>query len=113
MIHHIAIGTANPAELADFYVKIPNAKKSKEWWNEDGSLRSVWIQMGNIILMIEKGKKMGPRALVFSYRKKDHAIWETLLAESPLTHRTDFTLYFDDPDGNSIGISAYPEPLEI
>ncbi|TGL61896.1 VOC family protein [Leptospira ognonensis] len=111
MIHHIAIGTPNVRKLADFYLKLPHAEKLKEWLEADGTLRSIWIQFSETILMIEIGEKMAPRALVFGFEVDDEKKWNILLETIPLSHKTEFTKYFLDPDGNQLGLSSYPETL--
>ncbi|TGK86481.1 VOC family protein [Leptospira montravelensis] len=112
MIHHIAIGTPNPSHLADFYLKIPGSHKLKEFHYESGILRSVWIQFGSIIVMLEDGENKSPRALVFSYQVIDQSKWTQFLKQSNIQGRTDYTIYFFDPDKNLLGVSSYPEKLE-
>ncbi|TGL62595.1 VOC family protein [Leptospira jelokensis] len=113
MIHHIAIGTPHPAELAKFYRGLPGAVFVKEFHYESGELRSVWIQFDSILLMVEEGKKEAPKNLVFSLTPINHLEWKDWLRSIPITHHTDFTIYFQDPDGNGLGISSYPEKLTI
>jgi catechol 2,3-dioxygenase-like lactoylglutathione lyase family enzyme len=114
MLHHIAIGTRNTKDLENFYLKIPNSQKTKEWIDEKGdTLRSVWIGFEGITLMLEEGEKKGPRALVFSFQESDRRKWELLLESTGISHHTDFTYYFQDPDGNTIGVSSYPERLHL
>ncbi|MDZ4726442.1 MAG: VOC family protein [Leptospira sp.] len=113
MIHHIAIGTKNVAELAEFYLKIPNAKKMNETFQEkDGTLRSIWIHFPDWILMLEDGEPQAPRALVFGLIKTDFLIWKAFLKTVAVIEKTNFTYYFSDPEGNKIGISTYPNPIQ-
>ncbi|MCW7492627.1 VOC family protein [Leptospira sp. 2 VSF19] len=112
MIHHIAIGTANPSRLAEFYLKIPGSKKIKEFHYESGILRSVWIEFGSILVMLEEGENKSPRALVFSYQEFEKSKWTQFLKQTKVQSRTEYTVYFLDPDGNLLGASSYPEKLE-
>ncbi|XDD48355.1 VOC family protein [Leptospira sp. WS39.C2] len=111
MIHHIAIGTTNPSQLAAFYLKIPGSKLIKEHLYETGIVRSVWIQFGGQILMLEEGKNHAPKNLVFSFGLSDRKEWNEFLSSIQIQSRTNFTLYFQDPDGNGLGVSSYPEKL--
>lgn len=67
MIHHIAIGSPNINILKKFYEFLPGLKKIRENKNPDQSLRSVWFQAGDTILMVEIDiSTKGPKALIFS-----------------------------------------------
>jgi hypothetical protein len=114
MIHHIAIGTRNVSVLGEFYLKLPDSEKIREEFleNKEG-LRSIWIRQGETILMIENGEAQGPRALVVRFQNKDRKFWENWFFEVDLKQKTAFTYYFSDPDGNLLGVSAYPEVLTL
>ncbi|MCZ8155622.1 MAG: VOC family protein [Leptospira sp.] len=112
MLHHIAIGTPYVSNLADFYLLLPNSVKKNEFFETiDGSLRSIWIEFDGFILMIEHGEKKGAKALVFAYNDADDKLWEIFLSSIKPSHRTDYTVYFHDPDGNLLGVSSYPTRL--
>ncbi|PJZ44273.1 VOC family protein [Leptospira brenneri] len=113
MIHHIAIGTPNPSNLAEFYLRIPGAKKTREFHYPSGLLRSIWIEFGSIILMLEEGEKSSPRALVFSFNENDKSSWIQFLNQIEIQNQTEYTVYFLDTDGNLLGLSQYPEKLKI
>jgi catechol 2,3-dioxygenase-like lactoylglutathione lyase family enzyme len=115
-MHHIAIGTANLEAMSDFYRKLPGLKFIKNhYYNSDemkdglqGKLRSVWFSSGQIILMLEDDTQIqAPKALVFSIAES--GLTKSELKELPLnwTHNTDFTIYFKDPDGNTLGYTDY------
>ncbi|TGM32143.1 VOC family protein [Leptospira biflexa] len=111
MIHHIAIGTPNPESLAAFYLQIPGAKLLKRHHFDSGEVRSVWIQLGPIILMLESGEQESPKNLVFSLNPSNQNEWREFFKSIQVTSRTDFTMYFQDPDGNGLGLSSYPQKL--
>ncbi|TGL96596.1 VOC family protein [Leptospira barantonii] len=108
MIHHIAIGSPNVSSLTAFYETLPGFQKLKENKNEDGSLRSVWFQTGESILMLEMDEIVkGPKALILdvsSLKPEDLKILPKWIQE------TEYTKYFKDPDGNLLGYSSYPKP---
>jgi len=113
MIHHLAITTSDPERLARFYETIPGLSVIRR--NEEGgSVRSVWLSGDDrVILMIERGESQGAFALVFDlFEKSGEKKQRDLSAILPLEEeRTEFTLYFRDPDGNRLGFSSFPEPL--
>ncbi|MBM9590802.1 VOC family protein [Leptospira sp. 201903075] len=113
MIHHIAIGTPNPSNLAEFYLQIPGAKKTQEFHYESGTIRSIWIEVGPTILMLEEGVNKSPRALVFSLEQNEKSEWIQFLNQVQIQNKTDFTVYFLDSDGNLLGLSQYPEKLTL
>ncbi|PJZ40639.1 glyoxalase [Leptospira kmetyi] len=108
MIHHIAIGSPNVSSLTAFYETLPGFQKLKENKNEDGSLRSVWFQTGESILMLETdGIAKGPKALILdasSLTSESAKILPKWIQE------TEYTKYFKDPDGNLLGYSSFPKP---
>ncbi|WP_411821307.1 VOC family protein [Leptospira sp. 'Mane'] len=114
MIHHIAIGTQSVQVLSNFYKKIPNCIFLKEnLCPNSEEVRSVWFQISKTILMIEDGNKEAARALVFQCNEEDRANWKTFLNSVSVSERTEFTIYFSDPDGNKLGISSFPTPLNL
>ncbi|MBM9502599.1 VOC family protein [Leptospira sp. 201903071] len=108
MIHHIAIGTPNVKTLSAFYETLPGLKKIKDHRNEDKSLRSVWFQTGETILMLESDSTAkGPKALIFSSSSLEPS---TINGLPKWIQETEYTKYIRDPDGNLIGYSSYPLP---
>ncbi|WCL49083.1 hypothetical protein [Leptospira sp. GIMC2001] len=83
-------------------------------WDEN-LIRSVWFSFVNnpLLIMIEKENfKKGSHALVFALKELDldsktsNKILE--LEES----RSEYSIYFSDPDGNKLGYSSFPTPLK-
>ena len=56
----------------------------------------------------------GHHLLALRIRRDQRATWEAKLAAAGVTvsHRTAYTIYFSDPEGNRLGLSHYPEPAE-
>ncbi|TGK15622.1 glyoxalase [Leptospira fluminis] len=109
MIHHIAIATEDPVLLKNFYERLPNLRFEKDHFYPDGKLRSSWFLAGHTRLMIEReNRKLGPHALVFSAETPEIRKRVESLLESKIEDRTEFTVYFRDPDGNRLGYSSYP-----
>ncbi|XDD51013.1 VOC family protein [Leptospira sp. WS92.C1] len=106
MIHHIAIGSPKLDVLVRFYETLPGLTRIRENRTEKKELRSVWFQVGEIILMLESDlEKKGPKALIFSAASLDKKSISTL---PNWIQETEYTKYFKDPDDNLIGYSSYP-----
>ena len=110
MIHHIAIASPNLKEMSDFYRNLPGLQWREDKLNEQGELRSVWFETSDkSLLMLENFPySKAPEALVF----KMNSSFE-LTNKISITKRTDYTVYFLDPDGNQLGYSSHPEKLSL
>lgn len=115
MLHHIAIGTKYPEELSNFYRQLPCVRFLQNNYNADQSLRSVWLEIVNSCLfMIEKKEiERFPEALVFSVYDVNKKPYNLKFLKEYFLKKTDFTLYFLDPDKNQFGFSSYPNKLEL
>jgi catechol 2,3-dioxygenase-like lactoylglutathione lyase family enzyme len=88
-----------------------------------GSDRSVWLATGpDAFLALERAEapaRPGPwrdgqpglHLLALRIGAGQRAAWEARLAAAgvPVVHRTRWTLYVRDPEGNRIGLSHHPE----
>lgn len=110
-VHHVAFRTDDLPALERFYAGVLNLPVLRR--NEE---RSLWLDAGGAILMLEKRDEgeptvpAGSKELVaFAVSK---AVIERLEAERvPIEARTAYTLYVRDPDGRRIGLSSYPDEL--
>lgn len=108
----MAIGAESPRTLADFYSQIPGLWIEKEFLYEGSDrLRSVWVRVGDLRIMLEEGRKKAPRALVFNMGNKQD--WNQFLKLVEIINKTEYTAYFLDPEGNRLGVSTYPKPLSL
>jgi catechol 2,3-dioxygenase-like lactoylglutathione lyase family enzyme len=114
-IHHLALRTLDLARLERFYVDVFDL----EVLRRDG-VRSIWLDLGGVILMLERSESGEPtidpgskELLCFGIAPGDRDGLLSRLAAASVTveGRTRSTLYFRDPDGRRIGASAYPEEL--
>ena len=88
--------------------------------HDDRGLRSVWLPLGDAILMVERLEAPAERErgaggwhmLVLDIPAAERARWVKRLeaAGAGPAGSTGFTLYGQDPDGNPFGLSHYPEP---
>ncbi len=120
-LHHLALGTRDVARLARFYCDVLELREVTRHLHADGSLRSVWLDLGGPVLMIEAtednprhvvGVGAGPFLIALGVRGEECAAFEERLSEAgcAVESRTEWTMYARDPDGNRIALSAYPLP---
>ncbi len=88
-------------------------------------MRSLWLDAGGTILMLERsavGGRTVPVAddppglhlLALGITASERGAWRRRLSDAghePYA-ATDFTLYVEDPEGNRIGLSHWPDPAE-
>ncbi len=110
-MHHIAIGTKNLTAMAEFYKRIPSLQFLENKTDEEGFVRSVWFQTqeGTILMLEFKQASKAPEALVFRFSPKKPFM--DFLSSVQEKNRTKYTIYFNDPDGNTLGYSSYPEEI--
>jgi catechol 2,3-dioxygenase-like lactoylglutathione lyase family enzyme len=114
-IHHLALRVADPERSLGFYGGVLGLSEARRF-DEGGHVRSIWMAVGDAVLMLEREIKSAGAAsgsghvLVFAVTSL--AAWESRLAASGVTiaDRTAATLYICDPDGHRVGLSVYPLP---
>lgn len=111
-LHHLAFRTADVPRLEDFYGRVLGLTTVRR-----GGAGSVWLDAGGTLLMLEQRAEGEPgvpgatqELVAFTIDAGARAEWEAKLAAEGVAveARTDFTLYFRDPDGRRVGVSAYP-----
>jgi glyoxylase I family protein len=115
-IHHLALRTADVPRLEAFYRDVVGLAPAPDDRGERPV--SVWLSAGATRVMLEplgSGEVTilaGSLELTaFAIEAGDRARFEERLARSgvPVEQRTDFTLYFRDPDGRRVAVSHYPD----
>jgi len=118
-LHHLALGARDVESLAAFYrgvLGLPEVLRQSE---PDGRLRSVWLDLGGPILMIERstepqrlvsGTGAGLFLLAVQVSEEDRERYERALtaAGASIEQRTEHTSYSRDPEGNRIALSEHP-----
>lgn len=114
-VHHLAFRTEDLARLERFYVEALGLAVIRR----EGE-RSVWLDAGGALVMLERREAGEPAALrgsmdliAFAVAPESRALCLSRLqrAGTAVEGSTDFTLYVRDPDGRRIGLSSYPAPL--
>ncbi|HEY2405759.1 MAG TPA: VOC family protein [Polyangiaceae bacterium] len=118
-LHHIALGTANVSRLAHFYGEVLELPELKRHYTEQGRLRSIWLELGDALLMIEHSDAAPVRvegvgagwflaALAVSSGERERVEQRLESFGVAIESRTEWTSYARDPDGNRIALSSYP-----
>jgi catechol 2,3-dioxygenase-like lactoylglutathione lyase family enzyme len=94
------------ARLAQFYRDQLGLREVARHDHADGSLRSVWLDLGGSVLMIESTTE-GPRHVV-GVGAGPFLLALLAAASCSIESRGEWTSYARDPDGNRIALSAYP-----
>jgi catechol 2,3-dioxygenase-like lactoylglutathione lyase family enzyme len=123
-VHHVAIKTCDVEGVAGFYRDVLGLEERTRHLDDRGGLRSIWLEAGTCILMIERsGSDELPRrgdffqdppglhvlALSVSAHERIEMAAELEAKGVAIAHRTDYTFYVLDPEGNRVALSSYPE----
>jgi glyoxylase I family protein len=118
-IHHLALGARDVEALAEFYRSAFDLRERARHHSADGALRSVWLDLGGALLMIE-ASQASPRAVAgigsglfllafdVSVAERDHVAARLVALGGVLEERGRFTSYARDPEGNRVALSHYP-----
>ncbi|HEY8946648.1 MAG TPA: VOC family protein [Polyangiaceae bacterium] len=118
-LHHLAIGTRDVARLSEFYRDVFALEERARHLEPSGALRSVWLDAAGCLLMIERtdesprqvsGVGAGLFLIAFTVSPEERTSLEAKLTREGCTieHRSPYTSYTRDIDGNRIAISHYP-----
>lgn len=118
-LHHFALGSADPVALAKFYRDLADLPEIRRWHHDDSSVRSVWLRLGEAVLMIERTDASRPQVegvgaglflLAFRIDASERETWLERLAQlgALVESQTTHSVYFRDPDGNRVALSSYP-----
>jgi len=120
-LHHVALGARDVEGVAAFYRDRLGLREVRRHHESDGQLRSVWLDLGGALLMIEftdqpsrpvQGIGAGPFLIAVTVAAEKRAALASMLTAAgfPAESRSEHTLYFRDPEGNRVAISSFPLP---
>lgn len=117
-LHHLALRVSDLKKSLHFYHQLLGLPKIKDLQDENGALRSIWLKADAVIVMLEQTKvkeETTKQFLAFSIQKKDRKKWEEYLGDQhiPITHETEHSIYFLDPEKNRVALSHYPLELIV
>jgi glyoxylase I family protein len=122
-VHHLAVHCADLERCERFYREVLRLPVVRRWPSPEGGDRSVGLALGGeAFLALERAEgapedgawrdgRAGLHLLALRIGAGERASWEARLAEAgvPVVHRTRWTLYVQDPEGNRLGLSHHPE----
>ncbi len=124
-LHHLAIQVRDLEGTVRWYREILELPLLREWPDDAGALRSVWLGLsGEAFLALERGDarprgegeqpengQAGFHLAALRIQPSERRHWEQRLSDRgvAIEHRTRWTLYFRDPEGNRIGLSHHPD----
>ncbi len=125
--HHVAIQCADLARCERFYRDVLGLPVLRRWARDGGGDRSVWLSLGEGgegFLALERADeqpeerpwrdgKPGLHLVALRIPPSERSAWEDRLEAAGVlvVHRTRWTIYFHDPEGNRIGLTHYPEDV--
>jgi glyoxylase I family protein len=124
--HHLAIQVKDLPGAVRFYADVLGLKVVRRWPREDGGAgeRSVWLSVGEgeEFIALEtcdvdrpatpfRDPHGGLHLLALRISAQERHGWERRLEDLgvEVVHRTRWTVYLRDPEGNRIGLSHYPD----
>jgi catechol 2,3-dioxygenase-like lactoylglutathione lyase family enzyme len=122
-VHHVAILVRDLPGAEVFYRQVLGLPVLRRWPSADGGgERSVWLDLGGgAFLALERTTEgaaaaepeqaPGLHLLALRIAAAARGDWEARLVAAGVrvTHRTAYTLYFQDPEGNRVGLSHWPD----
>jgi catechol 2,3-dioxygenase-like lactoylglutathione lyase family enzyme len=125
--HHLAIQCADLDRCERFYRDVLGLRVIRRWPREGGGDRSVWLGVGDredAFLALERADEAPPprpwrdgapglHLLALRIGPEERRVWEDRLEAAGIlvAHRTRWTIYFHDPEGNRIGLSHHPQDV--
>jgi catechol 2,3-dioxygenase-like lactoylglutathione lyase family enzyme len=126
--HHLAIQCADLARCERFYCDVLGLPVLRRWSREGGGERSVWLAVGEGdaggFLALERADdppeqrpwrdgRAGLHLVALRIAPSERRTWEDRLeaAGVQVVHRTRWTIYFHDPEGNRVGLTHYPDDV--
>ena len=119
-LHHVALGSRDVGALATFYCALLQTPEQRRHLDEAGALRSVWLDLSGVLLMIERaeasaersrveGVGLGAFLLAFRADSAGRRAFEVRAASlgAAVESRSAYTSYLRDPEGNRIAVSEY------
>lgn len=121
--HHVAIQCADLERCEPFYRDLLGLPVVRRGADADGRTGSVWLGLGGgAFLALEasggtpEGRpwsdaRAGLHLVALRIGAGQRAAWEARLSGAgvEVVHRTRWTLYVRDPEGNRVGLSHHPE----
>jgi glyoxylase I family protein len=118
--HHIALKVADLNTCERFYTEVLGLGVIARHADGKGAPRAVWFSLGETILMLERGQGNGAKKLnndahgwhlvAMRIERDAREMWKSKLSAAgvSLVDESDYSIYFNDPEGNRLALSHYP-----
>jgi catechol 2,3-dioxygenase-like lactoylglutathione lyase family enzyme len=123
--HHLAVQCDDLGRAERFYREVLGLEVVRRWPRPEGGDRSVWLGVGEGFLALERADhapeqvpwrdgRPGLHLVALRIPRDDRRGWEDRLHARgvEIVHRTRWTIYVRDPEGNRIGLSHYPDAVD-
>jgi glyoxylase I family protein len=121
--HHLALRVDDLERMERWYREVLGLALVRRWPGETGRDRSVWLDLGGgAFLALEQAgagdrdgaslkERPGWSVLALRIEAAEREAWRDRLQRHgvAITGSTQWTLYFEDPEGNRLGLSHHPE----
>jgi glyoxylase I family protein len=121
-LHHVALRCADLGRCEAFYRDVLGLPVLRRWPGEGSADRSVWLSAGPGFLALERassGAAAGPfedtppgwQVVALGIARAERPQWESRLAAAgvAVARRTPYSLFLQDPEGNRVALSHWPE----
>jgi catechol 2,3-dioxygenase-like lactoylglutathione lyase family enzyme len=120
--HHLAIFVRDLEQLARFYRDVLGLSEITRHLRDDGALRSIWLALpsGGFLALearpdalaapVAPTRGMAVLALGVAAAERTRIAEELRRCGIAIVKETRWTMYFDDPEGNHLALSHYPDP---
>ncbi|MBI4212599.1 MAG: VOC family protein [Deltaproteobacteria bacterium] len=115
-LHHIALSVTSLSAAETFYSLVLEFEVCERQLDDAKNLRAIWYRCGETLLMLEKRgmsaiPQSGLEVVAFGIKRADRDSWKERLLQAgiPISRESPYSLYFEDPDGNRLAFSHYPE----
>jgi glyoxylase I family protein len=115
-LHHLALRARDVERTAAFYRDVIGLPERARHLSADGALRSIWLDAGGTVVMVElaaPGEPSPPEGsldlVAFAIGPDDREAFRQRFAAAgvAIEAETAHTLYVRDPDGRRAGVSGY------
>ena len=124
-MHHVAVCVRDLGRAEGFYSGVLGLGVVRRLEDARGEARAIWCELGDgAFLAIERVRGAGEvkedaapgwHCVALRIAREERESWRARLAEAghPVEKETAFTIYVRDPEGSLVGLSHYPDGVDV